>query len=81
MTLRATWQRHAGPRGAYATCVYIYIVYLFHIVSIMGIQPFVDRKGIQPICSSGLINPTCFTYLFRVGIKSHTIYLNASDVT
>ena len=80
VALGATWQRHAGPRDAYATCVYIYIVYLFHIVSIMGIQPSVDRKAIQPIISSGLINPTYFTNLFRVGLKSHTVYLNAGDV-
>ena len=58
-----------GPRGAYAARVYIYIVYLFHIVSIMGIQPSVVRKGIQPIKPSGLINPTGFTNIFSVGLS------------
>ena len=39
----------------------------------MGIQPSVYGKGIQPIRSSGLINPTFFFNLFRVGLKSHTV--------
>ena len=66
MALRATWQRHAGPRGAYAAYTY---TYLFYIVYIMGIQPSVYRKGIQPTNPSGLINPTCFTNVFRVGLS------------
>ena len=46
----------------------------------MGFQPSVARKGIQPIRSSGLINPTFFINLFRVGLKSHTILLVAGHV-
>ena len=46
----------------------------------MGFQPSVDRKGIQPIGSSGVINPTFFTNLFRVGFKSHTVLLIARHV-
>ena len=66
MALRATWQRHAGPRGAYAAYTYIS---LFNIVYIMCIQPFVYRKGFQPINPSGLINPMGFTNFFRVGLS------------
>ena len=65
MALRATWQRHAGPRGAYAACLYLYL-YSLHIVK--GIQPSVDRKGIQPIRSSGIINPTVLFNFFHVGL-------------
>ena len=46
----------------------------------MGFQPSVDWEGIQPIRSSGLINPTFFTNLFRVGLKSHTVLLIAGHV-
>ena len=74
MALRATWQCHAGPRSTYAAFISIYFIY---ILFIMGIQPSVYRKGIQPIRSSGVINPTFFFNLFRVRLKSHTIYFNA----
>ena len=77
MALRATWQRHAGPRDAYAAYIIIYFIYILYI---MGIQPSVYRKGIQPIRSSGVINPTFFFNLFRVGLKSHTVYFNIGDV-
>ena len=43
----------------------------------MGIQPSVDWKGIQLRRSLGLINPTFFNNLFRVGLKSHTVLLIA----
>ena len=57
---------HTGPRSAYAAYTYTYI---FSIVYIMGIQPSVYRKGIQPTNLSGLINPTCFTNFFHVGLS------------
>ena len=41
----------------------------------MGLQPSVDRKGIQPIKPSGLINPTGFTNIFRVGLSPTQLYL------
>ena len=41
----------------------------------MGFQPSVDRKGIQPIRSSGLINLTFFTNLFRVGQSPTQLFL------
>ena len=72
MALGATWQRHAGPCGptrAHAACIYTYIFYLFHIVSIMGFQPSVDRKGIQPINPSGVINSTGLLIFFCVGLS------------
>ena len=74
---RGTHGHVAVPRGAYAAYIFISFSYILYI---MGIQPSVYRKGIQPIRSSGLINPTFFLNLFRVGLKSHTVYLNASDV-
>ena len=46
----------------------------------MGIQPSVDRKDIHPIGSSGIINPTVIFNIFHVGLKSHTVYLNAGDM-
>ena len=46
VALRATWQRHTGSRGAYATHIhYIHIVYILYIIR--GIQPSVARKDIQ----------------------------------
>ena len=74
VALWATWQHHAGPRG-----VHIFI-FILHILYSRGIQPSVDWKGIQPISSSGLINPTCFFNLFRVGLKSHRVLLIAGHV-
>ena len=43
VALRATWQRHLGPRGAYAAYTYIYNLYSLY----MGIQPSVYQTGIQ----------------------------------
>ena len=40
----------------------------------MGLQPSLDGKGYLPIRSSGLINPTIFFFIFRVGLI-HTLYL------
>ena len=34
----------------------------------------------EPLYPSGFINPTDFTYLFRVGLKSHTLCFNAGHV-
>ena len=81
----ATWMRcgtqgHVAlPRGPTRRLrgVHIYFIYILYI---MGIHPSVYRKGIQPIRSSSLINPTFFFNLFRVGLKSHTVYFNAADV-
>ena len=28
VALRATWQRHVGPRGAYAGCIIIFIIHI-----------------------------------------------------
>ena len=84
MALGATWKHHAGPRGTYAGprgayAAYI-IIYILHSIYNKGFQPSVYRKGIQSSKPSGPINPTCFTNLFRMGLKSHTVYLNAGDV-
>ena len=46
----------------------------------MGIQPPVYREGIRPFNPSGLINPTDSTNVFRVGLKSHTVFQNAGHV-
>ena len=66
----ATW--HSGPRGSATRAhvaptrrIHIFIIY---IVYIMGIQPSVFQKGIQTLYSSGLINPTISSILFRVGL-------------
>ena len=45
VALKATWQRHAGPRSAYAAYTYSYYLYIY----IMGIQPSVYRKGFQTL--------------------------------
>ena len=79
----ATW--HLGPRGSATRAhaapmqriIHLYFIYIQYN---MGFQPSVDWKGIQPIRSSGVINPTFFTNLFRVGLKSHTILLIAGRV-
>ena len=71
VALRATWQRHAGSRGAYAVCIFI----LLHNLYSKGFQPSVYRKGIHLTNPSGLINPTGFTNIFRVGL-SPTQFLN-----
>ena len=46
VALGATWQRHAGPRGAYVAYILIYIL---HTIYNKGFQPSVDRKGIQTL--------------------------------
>ena len=66
MALRATWQRHAGPRGAYAAYVYLYIL---HIPYIMGIQPSVYRKGFQTLITAAPYKCVGFPKLLRVGLK------------
>ena len=71
MALGATWQCHAGPRGAYAAYI---IIYILHTIYNKGFQPSVYRKGIQPSKPSGLINPTCFTNFFRVGLSPTQFY-------
>ena len=68
----------AAPRGPTRRFIDLYSIYTLYN---MGFQPSVDHKGIQPIRSSGLINPTFFTNLFRVGLKSHTVLLVAGHVT
>ena len=70
-----------GPCGAYAAYAFIYLYYIVYIYIYNGYsEPSVDRKGIQPIGSSGVINPTFFTNLFHVGLKSHTFVLSAGHV-
>ena len=77
MARKATWQRHAGPRGIciylsmlYSIYIYIYILYIYNGYS----QPCAVRKGIRPFNPSGLINPTDSTNFFRVGLKSHIVF-------
>ena len=72
----ATW--HARPRGratrARAAPTWrIVHIYLFILYIIRGFYPPVYREGIRPLNPSGLINPTEFSNLFRVGLKSHTV--------
>ena len=52
---KATWQRHADPRSAYMAHD-IYFIYI--IVNVKGLQPFVYGKGYYPYELSGLINLT-----------------------
>ena len=67
----------AAPHGPTRRIIHLYFIYILYN---MGFQPSVDRKGIQPIRSSGVINPTFFFNLFRVGLKSHTVLLIAGHV-
>ena len=71
MALRAAWQCHAGPRGAYAAYTYIYNLPMIYS---KGIQPSVYRKGIQLSNPLGLINPTCFTNFFPVGLSPTQLF-------
>ena len=70
VALRATWQLHTGPRGAYAAYIFI----LLHNVYSKGFQPSVYRKGIHLTNPSGLINPTGFTNIFRVGLSPTQLF-------
>ena len=76
MALRATWQRHTGPSGAYAAYIFILLYNLYS----KDLQLSVYRKGIHLTNPSGVINPTGFTNIFRVGLKSHTISFVSGDV-
>ena len=71
-----TWMRHgtqghvAVPRGPTQRLrgVFNYLYYLHNLYS-KGIQPSVYWKGIHLTKPLGLINPTCFTNFFRVGLS------------
>ena len=78
MALRATWQRHAGPRDAYAAYVYVYIFYIIYIVRVFSLPYF--GMVFETSNPSGVIKPTGFTNLFRVGLKSHIALLIAGHV-
>ena len=62
VALRATWQRHAGPRSGYAVYIYIYVLHILYI-----------GRVFKPLNPLGVINPMGFTNLFRVGLKSDII--------
>ena len=78
----ATWDSgpRVAPRGpTRRLCgVFIYLFYIFYIVGVFSL-PYIGRV-FKPTNLSSLINPTRFFNLFRVGLKSHTVYLNAGDV-
>ena len=72
----ATW--HSGPRGSATRAhsapkrrIYTYIFYIFYIVGVFSL-PYIKRV-FKPPNPSGLINPTGFTNLFCVRLKSHTV--------
>ena len=71
----------AAPRGpTRRLCgVHIFIFILYTIYS-RGIQPSVNRRVFKPLNPSRVINPTGFTNLFRVGLKSHIVFKHAGDV-
>ena len=79
---RGTQGRVAAPRGPTwahaAPRMYIFIFYIFYIVRVFSL-PYIIRV-FKPSNAFGLINPTGFFNLFRVGLKSHTVYLIAGDV-
>ena len=66
VALRATWQRHAGPRGAYAAYLFIYI-YIIYIVRVFSL-PYIGRV-FKPSNLSGVINPIDFFHFFCVGLS------------
>ena len=70
---RGTQGHVAAPRG-----VFIYLFNIFYIVGVFSL-PYIGRV-FKPTNPSGLINPTSFFNLFRVGLKSHTVHLNAGDM-
>ena len=71
VALKATWQRHAGPRGAYATLC----IYLIHTIYKWVFSLAYMGRGIRPFNLSGLINPTDSTNVFRVGLSLTQLFL------
>ena len=85
VALKATWQRHAGPRGAYAgpRCAYaapyigsykpdIVYTYIYHYLYSLynGYSAFRISEGFSNLLNRRVfINPTCFTNFFRVGLS------------
>ena len=68
VALRAMWQHHASPRGAYAAgdVCYLHIYFIYYIVH--KVQPSVYRKGFQPSKPSRLINASIAFNFFCVGL-------------
>ena len=66
---KATWQRHAGPRGAYGARCDVYIIYILLLRVIVHISiPYSELAN--PSYSSHLINQTAFFNFLRVGLCS-----------
>ena len=78
MTRKATWQRHAGPRGAYAAQCDVYIIYilLLRVIVHISIQ---YSKIANPSYLSHVINQIVFFNFLCVGLSSTRI-LSAGDV-
>ena len=68
---KATWQRHAGPRGAYVAYTYIY---LFHIVNIMGISAFCIAEGYSTHLIIGSYKPDDSVYFFPCGTNPQDVF-------
>ena len=86
MAIQATWQSHAGPRGAYAaggdTCAHYLLIYCIHTIYLMGIQPSVFRNGIRPLKSPLIINAIGVLICFRVGISpTHSFNVQVTWLT
>ena len=75
MAPRATWQRHAGPRGAYAV-LHIYLLLLF---SINGFSAFRSPEGYSTHKIVGSYKPDDSLSFIPCGTNPHRFY-NAGDV-
>ena len=75
VALRATWQRHAGPRGAYAA---LYIFFIIIIITIYSIKffslPYIGR-GFRTLLIVGSYKPDDLLYSFPCGTNPHESYL------
>ena len=75
LALWATWQRHAGPRGAYAA-LHIYLLLLY---SINGFSAFRSPEGYSTHKIVGSYKPDDSLSFIPCGTNPHRFY-NAGDV-
>ena len=76
MALQATWQRHAGPRGAYAAYTYTY--YLCSLYN--GYSAFRISEGFSNPLFVGCYKPIDLLYFILCGTNPHDVLLNAGHV-
>ena len=73
VALRATWQRHAGPRGAYAGYTYTYYLFIYYIYK--GSSAFPIWEGLLIILIVGSYKLDDLCYFSPCGTNPHESYL------